>query len=44
MQNRRWVLLDFVDVVIHVFHHETRSYYLLERLWGDAKSIDLPEE
>jgi ribosome-associated protein len=33
---RRWVLLDFVDVVVHVFHHETRQYYLLERLWGDA--------
>ena len=44
MENRRWVLLDFVDVVVHVFHQETRSYYLLERLWGDAKRIDLPEE
>jgi len=33
---RRWVLLDFVDVVVHVFHHETRQYYMLERLWGDA--------
>lgn len=33
---RRWVLLDFVDVVAHVFHHETRQYYMLERLWGDA--------
>ena len=33
---RRWVLLDFVDVVAHVFYHETRQYYMLERLWGDA--------
>lgn len=39
---RRWILLDFVDTVVHVFHRETREYYLLERLWGDApvESID----
>jgi ribosome-associated protein len=42
--NRRWILLDYVDVVVHVFHRETRSYYLLERLWGDAGRIALPEE
>jgi len=35
--HRRWVLLDYVDVVVHVFHHKTREFYLLERLWGDAK-------
>jgi ribosome-associated protein len=44
VQNRRWVLLDYVDVVVHVFHHDTRSYYLLERLWGDAARVPLPEE
>lgn len=38
---RRWVLLDFVDVVVHVFHERTREYYLLERLWGDAKRIEI---
>jgi ribosome-associated protein len=38
---RRWVLLDYIDVVVHVFHERTREYYLLERLWGDAKRIDL---
>jgi ribosome-associated protein len=40
-EGRRWVLLDFVDVVVHVFHEKTREYYLLERLWGDARSVDL---
>lgn len=34
---RRWILLDYVDVVVHVFHHETRALYQLERLWADAK-------
>ena len=32
----RWVLLDYVDFVVHVFHHEEREYYDLERLWADA--------
>ena len=40
-EGRRWVLLDFVDVVVHVFHEKVREYYLLERLWGDARSVDL---
>ncbi len=33
----RWILLDFVDVVAHVFHKDVREYYNLEKLWGDAK-------
>jgi ribosome-associated protein len=32
----RWVLLDFVDFVVHVFHPVLREFYQLERLWGDA--------
>lgn len=35
----RWVLLDFVDFVIHLFHPETRAFYQLERLWDDAPEL-----
>jgi ribosome-associated protein len=41
MEGRRWVLLDYVEVVVHVFHEKTREYYMLDRLWGDARTIDL---
>jgi ribosome-associated protein len=34
---RRWILLDYVDVVVHVFHAKAREYYLLDKLWGDAR-------
>lgn len=40
----RWVLLDYIDVVVHVQHDEERTYYALERLWRDCPSIPLPEE
>jgi len=36
MPGGRWVLLDFVDVLVHLFHPETRAFYQLERLWQDA--------
>src|SRR5438105_1533128 len=37
----RWVLLDFVDFVVHVFHPTLREFYQLERLWSDAESIPI---
>ncbi len=39
----RWVLLDYIDIVVHVQHSEEHSYYGLERLWKDGARIELPE-
>ena len=39
----RWVLLDYLDIVVHVQHVEERTYYALERLWKDCPQIDLPD-
>jgi ribosome-associated protein len=37
----RWVLMDYADVIVHVFQHEVRSHYDLERLWSDAPQLGL---
>ena len=39
MAQGRWVLLDYVDFVVHLFHPELRDFYQLERLWGDAPVV-----
>jgi ribosome-associated protein len=43
-RSARWVLLDYGDIVIHVFHEESRAYYELEKFWLDAPRIPIKEE
>jgi ribosome-associated protein len=39
-----WILVDFIDVVVHVFTTTARDFYRLERLWGDVPRLDVPVE
>jgi ribosome-associated protein len=39
LEQGRWVLLDYVDFVVHVFHPALRTFYQLERLWSDAEAV-----
>ena len=43
-EESRWILLDYGDVVIHMFEPETRAYYALEELWGQAKRVPLESD
>jgi len=43
-QSSRWILLDYVDVVVHIFLEESREFYGLEKLWGDAKVKEVKEK
>ena len=41
LDNAEWVLIDYVNVVVHIFQNQIREYYNLEELWGDAKSTQI---
>ena len=41
--SRTWIILDYIDVVVHVFNEEARDFYQLERLWSDGTPIDIKE-
>ncbi len=43
-QNKEWVLIDYVDVVASIFKENTREFYALEELWGDARTIQIQSE
>ena len=44
VESLTWVLVDFVDVVVHVFRDDARHFYALEEMWADAVRVPLPEE
>ena len=40
---RSWIILDYSDVVVHIFYKETREFYNLERLWADGEQVSLKD-
>ena len=43
LESGRWVLMDYIDFVVHVFHPQAREFYQLETLWGDAPRLEITE-
>lgn len=43
MQTGSWILLDFGDIIVHLFNDEDREFYSLERIWGDAKEVSIED-
>jgi ribosome-associated protein len=43
LETARWVLLDYIDFVVHVFHPQARDFYQIESLWGDAPRIEFED-
>ncbi len=39
--SENWIILDYTDVIVHVFHEDTRDFYDLERLWADGEKVDI---
>ena len=44
LESGRWVLMDYIDFVTHVFHPQAREFYQLETLWGDAPRLEITED
>lgn len=43
VQSRNWIVLDYIDVIVHIFTEEAREFYQLEHLWADGEEVDLSE-
>ena len=43
MNGSNWYILDYTDVIVHVFYEETREFYRLEQLWADAEQVDISD-
>ena len=43
-ENQRWILLDYVDVIVHIFKTNERNYYKLDKLWADAPSYEIVDD
>ena len=41
--NKEWVILDYITVVVHIFRKDKREFYALEKLWGDAHITEIPD-
>ncbi|MGF1671108.1 MAG: ribosome silencing factor [Balneolaceae bacterium] len=44
MDSRRWIILDFINIVVHIFNEEKREYYGIERMWNDAVRTEIEDE
>lgn len=42
-QGANWIVLDYADIIVHVFHKDTREFYSLDRLWADGEEISIEE-
>lgn len=42
-ETMRWILMDYIDVIVNIFQPDARGYYSLERLWGDAEQVEIEE-